>query len=152
MANKTAPAPKPGTATGSFPLADGVSLTAQDEVELTLNGSWRPTLSITGADGLPAPADAGNVLRPHTTLCLSFRLPPTADSSAALDAVRTALTTDVPYGAQVEWPGMATLANLPATAVPIGTTAAGLPIGAQVIGPYLEDRTTLAFAALLGGL
>jgi len=57
-----------------------------------------------------------------------------------------------PYAAQLAWPGMATLANLPATAVPIGATKVGLPIGAQIIGPYLEDRTTLAFAGLLAGL
>jgi amidase len=55
----------------------------------------------------------------------------------------------VPYFGQLAWPGMATLANLPATAAPIGKTAAGLPIGAQIIGPYLEDRTTIAFAGLL---
>jgi amidase len=47
------------------------------------------------------------------------------------------------------WPGTATLANLPSTAVPIGQTASGLPIGAQIIGPYLEDRTTIAFAGLI---
>jgi amidase len=57
-----------------------------------------------------------------------------------------------PYAAQVAWPGMATLANLPATAVPVGVTKAGLPIGAQIIGPYLEDRTTLEFASLISGL
>jgi amidase len=56
-----------------------------------------------------------------------------------------------PFADQLVWPGMATLANLPATAVPIGKTAAGLPIGAQIIGPYLEDRTTLAFADLIAG-
>ena len=54
-----------------------------------------------------------------------------------------------PYGAQVAWPGMATLANLPATAAPIARTKTGLPIGIQIIGPYLEDRTTLAFAGLI---
>jgi amidase len=54
-----------------------------------------------------------------------------------------------PYPAQIAWPAMATLANLPATAAPIGRTKGGLPIGAQIIGPYLEDRTTLAFAGLM---
>ena len=44
---------------------------------------------------------------------------------------------------------MALLPNLPATAAPIGFTRGGLPIGVQVIGPYLEDRTTIAFAGLL---
>ncbi len=59
---------------------------------------------------------------------------------------------ETPFADQLVWPGMATLANLPATAVPIGKTLAGLPIGAQIIGPYLEDRTTLAFADLIAGL
>jgi amidase len=54
-----------------------------------------------------------------------------------------------PYFAQLAWPGTATLANLPSTAVPIGQTATGLPIGAQIIGSYLEDRTTIAFAGLV---
>ena len=54
-----------------------------------------------------------------------------------------------PYFAQLAWPGLATLANLPATAAPIGQTRDGLPIGMQIIGPYLEDRTTLGFAELL---
>ena len=54
-----------------------------------------------------------------------------------------------PYFGQLAWPGMAVFANLPATAAPIGQTKAGLPIGAQIIGPYLEDRTTIGFAGLL---
>jgi len=54
-----------------------------------------------------------------------------------------------PYYDQLAWPGTATLANLPSTSMPIGRTASGLPIGAQIIGPYLEDRTTIAFAGLI---
>src|SRR5205807_6229630 len=85
-----------------FPLTPGVRTVSGDDLELTLNNTWRPTLSITGAAGLPDPDSAGNVLLPFTTLCLSFRLPPTADSAKALAAIRRAVTTDVPYGAQIE--------------------------------------------------
>jgi amidase len=53
------------------------------------------------------------------------------------------------------WVGLATVAYLPATVVPVGRTAQGLPVGIQIVGPYLEDRTTLAVARcieeLLGG-
>jgi len=56
---------------------------------------------------------------------------------------------DTPYFDQIAWPGVALVANLPATAAPIGFTKGGLPIGAQIIGPYLEDRTTIGFAGLL---
>ena len=54
--------------------------------------------------------------------------------------------SDLPYAAQSLWITLATLAGLPATVMPIGASDAGLPIGVQIIGPYLEDRTTLAFA------
>jgi amidase len=53
-----------------------------------------------------------------------------------------------PYLDQVVWPGIATLAGLPATAAPIGF-ADGLPVGVQIIGPNLEDRTTIHFASLI---
>jgi len=56
---------------------------------------------------------------------------------------------DTPYFNQLAWPGVALLPNLPATAVPLGLSKGGLPLGVQVIGPYLEDRTTIAFAGLL---
>ncbi len=71
---------------------------------------------------------------------------PFPERTLTIDGVAT------PYFDQIAWPGVATLANLPATAVPIGANPAGLPIGAQIIGPYLEDRTTLAFARLIADL
>ncbi|MFE0020065.1 M20/M25/M40 family metallo-hydrolase [Amycolatopsis sp. NPDC059021] len=92
----------PGTLREMFPLVGDATTVTDDELELMLNQSWRPTLSIIGADGLPKPPEAGNVLRESTTLTLSFRLPPTADADTALAAVKRVLTTDVPYGAQVE--------------------------------------------------
>ncbi|MDB5493107.1 MAG: amidase [Phenylobacterium sp.] len=68
------------------------------------------------------------------------------------DPAKKALMIDgkpTPYFDQLAWPGIALVANLPATAAPVGFTKAGLPISVQVIGPYLEDRTTIAFAGLL---
>jgi amidase len=56
---------------------------------------------------------------------------------------------DVFYSLQSVYPAIATLCGQPATAFPVGFTRAGLPIGLQIIGPYLEDRTPIHFAELL---
>ncbi len=55
-----------------------------------------------------------------------------------------------PYTDLFGWISMATACHLPATVAPVGPTADGLPIGIQIVGPYLEDRTTIEFARLLG--
>ncbi|HEV7367456.1 amidase family protein, partial [Arenibaculum sp.] len=66
------------------------------------------------------------------------------------DARRLAVDgRDTAFADQMAWSSMASLANLPATAVPVDRTAAGLPVGVQVVGPPLGDRTTIGFAALL---
>lgn len=54
-----------------------------------------------------------------------------------------------PYQDQMSWISFATMSGLPATAIPIGQSPEGLPIGMQVVGPALEDRTTLRFAELI---
>ncbi len=86
-----------------FPLHSGVGPIESDNTELILNRTWRPQLAITGASGLPAIADAGNVMRPHTALKLSVRLPPTIDSDVAIACVRELLTTQTPYSARVSF-------------------------------------------------
>jgi len=55
----------------------------------------------------------------------------------------------VPYFVQSVWAGIATLNGLPATTMPIARTDNGLPIGMQIIGGFLDDRTTIAFAGLI---
>ena len=61
-----------------------------------------------------------------------------------------------PYTDLFGWVALATVTYLPATVVPVGRTAAGLPVGLQIVGPYLEDRTTLAVSRcvteVLGGV
>jgi amidase len=56
---------------------------------------------------------------------------------------------DYVYPDQLAWPGIATLPGLPATAIPIGLAPEGLPIGVQIVGPFLEDRTPLKLAELI---
>ena len=54
-----------------------------------------------------------------------------------------------PYLDLLSWAGLIGMAGLPSTAAPVGMTRDGLPVGVQVVGPHLEDRTPLAFAAAL---
>jgi acetylornithine deacetylase/succinyl-diaminopimelate desuccinylase-like protein len=84
-----------------FPYVPGMRPVTVDPVEALLNNTWRPALAVTGVDGIPALADAGNVLRPKTSLKLSLRLPPTADADRASRRVTEVLEAEPPYGARV---------------------------------------------------
>ena len=84
-----------------FPFLDGMRPMADDLAELVLNRTWRPALSITGVEGIPSLASAGNVLRPYTSLKLSLRLPPTLDGRRGGELLSQALLDDPPYGAEV---------------------------------------------------
>ena len=84
-----------------MPFAKGVQPINKDTVKLILNNTWGPTLSITGVEGIPALGNAGNVLRPFTTVKLSFRLPPTSDAKKVGAEVKRMLEAKPPYGARV---------------------------------------------------
>jgi acetylornithine deacetylase/succinyl-diaminopimelate desuccinylase-like protein len=86
-----------------FPWAGRTRPMVDDPAEQLLARTWRPSLSVTGVGGIPPVELAGNVLRPHTSLTLSFRLPPTCDHAAALAAIERAVTTDPPSGATVRF-------------------------------------------------
>jgi len=57
-----------------------------------------------------------------------------------------------PYFDQLFWAGLITVAYLPSTVVPVGRTSLGLPVGMQVVAPFLEDRTAIHFARLIEDL
>ena len=86
-----------------IPFAPGVKPVSADSVELLINNTWRPSLAVTGADGLPPLSAAGNVLLPEISLKLSLRLPPSVDPARAAQAVQDALQDNPPYGAQVSF-------------------------------------------------
>ena len=56
---------------------------------------------------------------------------------------------DYVYPDQLAWPGIATLPGLPSTAIPTGFAPDGLPVGVQIVGPWLEDRTTIKLGELI---
>ena len=92
--------------------------TTTDRVQALINRTWIPTLSVTGAEGFPALADAGNVLRPYTAFKLSLRLPPLVDAAKAVQEMKTLLEDNAPYQARVTFQCHegATGWNAPATA------------------------------------
>jgi acetylornithine deacetylase/succinyl-diaminopimelate desuccinylase-like protein len=86
-----------------YPWHPGARPITDDPVEMVLNRSWRPQLAVTGAGGLPALGDAGNVMRPITSLRLSLRLPPNVRAADVKERVTNLLTDDPPYGAKVRF-------------------------------------------------
>ncbi|MCZ8294747.1 MAG: M20 family metallopeptidase [Hylemonella sp.] len=89
-----------------------------DPLQALLNRTWVPTLSVTGAEGLPDLQNAGNVLRPHTAFKLSLRLPPLVEAASAVQELKALLEDNAPYQARVTFEGLssATGWNAPATA------------------------------------
>ena len=117
---------------GAKPIDAHAWMTLQDE-QMRLIRSWRAVFRevdvvLSPPFGVPA--------YPHDDK-------PFAERTHMIGGVATR------YGAQVAWPGVATFANLPATAAPIATTKEGLPLGVQIMSDLFADRTTLAFAGLL---
>jgi acetylornithine deacetylase/succinyl-diaminopimelate desuccinylase-like protein len=119
---------------GKLPWAQGTQAISRDPAELITNNTWRATLAITGADGFPAVASAGNVLLPQVAFKLSLRLPPTTDADKAAAALRSALERDPPYGAQVQFE------EDPATG----------GWNAPVFAPWLEQSIARASQAIYG--
>ncbi|MCP2255949.1 Acetylornithine deacetylase/Succinyl-diaminopimelate desuccinylase [Prauserella aidingensis] len=137
----------------TLPLVDGMRYAHDTVADLVLANTWATTMSVTGADGLPPLPEAGNVLRPYTSVKLSFRLPPTVDADTALAAMTRVLTTDPPFGAQVEiaradaasgWNANPRAPWLESTLDKVGDEVFGLPWRALGLGG------TIPFLGLFG--
>lgn len=88
-----------------YPLLPGARTVSADPVELLLNRTWRPALSITGAAGFPPLEIAGNVLRPKSAVKVSLRVPPGVDAKKATEELKVLFERDPPYGAKVTFSG-----------------------------------------------
>lgn len=85
-----------------YKVHDGVQFMEQENIaEMYLNNTWHANVSITGADGLPPLATAGNVCRAGTHVRLSVRLPPTMNPVEASAIIKKKLTENPPYNAKV---------------------------------------------------
>jgi acetylornithine deacetylase/succinyl-diaminopimelate desuccinylase-like protein len=122
------------TVAGKLPWAQGVQALSDDPIELIINNTWRSTLAVTGADGLPPTGSAGNVLLPELSVKLSLRLPPTCDAARALEAVRETLEREPPYGAQVRFEADSSTGGW----------------NAPAFAPWLEESIARASRALYG--
>jgi len=136
-----------------FPFPAGMAPVSRDLTELVLNRTWRPQLAVTGIEGLPALANAGNVLLPYTTAKLSLRLPPTLDGAAALATVQKTLEAEPPYGATVRFEAdkAATGWNAPALA-PWLERSLGRASEAAFGKPaaFMGEGGSIPFMAMLG--
>jgi acetylornithine deacetylase/succinyl-diaminopimelate desuccinylase-like protein len=121
--------------------ADGgpVLPTTTDPVQVLLNRTWRPTLSVTGVDGFPALADAGNVLRPYSAFKLSLRLPPLVDGHQAAVRLKAMLEDNAPYNAKVTFHPDGRAGHLGATGW-----------NAPALSPWLEQALNAASNAHFG--
>ena len=136
-----------------FPWAVDDPQPSESNTELLLNNTWRPMLAVTGAEGMPAMIDAGNVLLPYTKLKLSFRLPPTCDTENAALAVKAALEADKPPLAEVTWDLESTIAGWNALAVANWLEASMQKASAAFFGKpsmYMGTGGTIPFIGMLG--
>ena len=136
-----------------FPFVKGMQPMTADLADLVLNRTWRPMLAVTGAEGLPAPAAAGNVLRPRTALVLSLRLPPTVKADSAARQLKAMLEADPPYGARVtfDYGQAATGWHAPATAPWLAAALETTSIknyGRSAM--WMGEGGTIPFMAMLG--
>ena len=136
-----------------YPWAVDDPSPSESPYELMLNNTWRPTLSITGAEGLPDMVNAGNVQLPYNKLKLSFRLPPTCDANLAAETVREILEADTPPLTRVDFVVESTMAGWNAPPVADWLEASMHKASQAFFGKpsmYMGTGGTIPFMGMLG--
>ena len=136
-----------------FPWAVDDPQPGESYDELLLNNTWRPTLAVTGQEGMPNLVNAGNVLLPYTVLKLSFRLPPTVNAEDAAVAVKRALEADAPPLVKVEFDADSSMAGWNAPAVAEWLEASMQKASRAFFGKpsmYMGTGGTIPFMGMLG--
>lgn len=87
----------------NYPYVGNCRPLSLDPQQLIINKAFSPQLEVIGADGFPTLEEAGNMLRPYTTLMLSMRLPPTVPADEAAETLKQILEAEPPYGASVSF-------------------------------------------------
>ena len=136
-----------------YPWAVSNPSPSESPYELLLNNTWRPVLTVTGAEGLPELVNAGNVQLPYATLKLSFRLPPTCDAADAAVAVKDILEADPPPLSQVQFSADSTMAGWNAPPVADWLEASMHKASEAFFGKpsmYMGTGGTIPFMGMLG--
>lgn len=123
--------------------------------ERLLNRNWGPALSYTGVDGIPPLDNAGNVLRPHSGLHLSMRLPPTVEGERATEIIQQLLEQDPPYNATVQFEPEASATGWNAPDVVPWLEQSLEAASQEVFGAscmYMGEGGTIPFMGMLGDL
>jgi acetylornithine deacetylase/succinyl-diaminopimelate desuccinylase-like protein len=125
--------------------ADGAPAlpTTTDPAQALINRTWKPTLSITGVDGMPELGNAGNVLRPYTAFKLSLRLPPLVDGHEASMKLKSLLEDNAPYNARVTF-------HPDGRAGQLGASGWSAPELAPWLHDALDAASTAQFGAPVG--
>jgi len=125
-----------------FPLAEGAFASAgqwrgQTNVRLAMRAVWQKYFE--NVDVFLSPTSFLPAYPHDHSMPVAFRMLPTPEGKRM-------------FNDSLFWIHPATLTGCPAVSAPVGLTAGGLPVGLQIMGPYLEDPTAIEFAAALAGV
>ncbi len=137
----------------AFPSVAGLKLIGESGSERILNQTWRPSLALTGIEGIPDVQSGGNVLRSHTKAKISLRIPPDVNAEKSLEKLVDLLESQSSEGAEVtvqaEAPAQGWLAPQPTAWVREALDSASMEAFSKAAG-FCGEGGSIPFLATLG--